>query len=146
MQQTFILMQFTLLCRQTGTVKETSVCSMALSAVLPVALPAEHPPMACQDPPSPQVCGRTPAAQLPWRRLWKLPVWEERRAHDSVHLLPERQSAPAAGGCLGLLWLSGCTWTPAGLRACCTPDLHPGQWVHNKKINKKRCIDAENCH
>lgn len=69
------------------------------------------------------------AVKAPWLR-----GEEGRKADDSflvfflrVNLLPEWQSAPAAGVCLGLLWLSGWTWTPAGLQACCMLELHPDQ-------------------
>lgn len=116
----------------------------ALNAVLPEAPPAWPPPEVYLGPPWPQLCGWTPAAQAPWRRLWKRPGLREEEEEEGIimayfwfsftfDLLPEWQSAPAAGVCLGLLWLSGCSWTPAGLWACRMLELHPGQQVHSNR-------------
>lgn len=49
------------------------VCETVFHSVLPAALPAWPPPEVCQDPPWPQPCRWTPAAQTPWRRLWRRP-------------------------------------------------------------------------
>lgn len=46
-----------------------------INGVLPVALPAGHPPEVYQDPLSPQLSGWTPGVQILWHMPWKHPGW-----------------------------------------------------------------------
>lgn len=73
--------------------------------MLPAALPAEHPPEVCQDPPSPQMCGWTPAAPTPWRRPQKHPT-AERKASDHRFLKSTYFHGDKACLLLGSVWVN----------------------------------------